>query len=788
MAFTSLQSRLGQLPLVLAGPILRRTDARTVTVWVALREARSVAVEVFADGAGAVPLLRGERATVRLGERLHVVAVTARSSQAVLEPGKIYLYDLDFGNNQRLASPNVLSSTGGVTAMAAVAYAGFSKTLPSFALPPSSLGQLRIVHGSCRKSHGGGADALTALHTMLLDSVTDPFARPHHLLLTGDQIYADDVPDVLLHLIRDARTALGLPGEALPDIAPDSPELEPGHRGLYATDQAGMTAVVGIGSSSDFKVAKSHLLTFAEYALMYLFAWSPVLWPAAGDLPAVDRVHPPGTTVDGKDPRKYYAEELAAVTRFRAALADVRHGLANVPTYMIFDDHDVSDDWFLNQAWSRRVLTKPAGRQVVQNGLLAFALFQAWGNTPEAFESGWGAGLLAVAPNWAGSTPILESTLENNRLRHPSDWPTWNFRVTGPDVEAGGVTGPRYELIVLDARTWRSFPGGMSDPPALIEDGRMALQFPPREQTVEVSFVVAPAPVVGNPLPELIQEKVGTGPYGAFIGDRETWELHRGTFEALITRLAARGRPGADGRRKARVVLLSGDVHYGFTTRLQYWGDRPFRELAPAGSDLVAAQLTASACKNQEIKTYVVHAAGYGGLPESGSKRTLGWRARPQVRTGLPSVLPAAWVKTRWQPWLLAGEPPVLELETTPPLIDVTPPPDWAHRRDYLVAAGDLPTALDWAAILPVGVPGNPDPEQFRRAIGKFLGRRAVGVNNFGEVRLTWGSGEDKAVVHTLWWRRKGESTVPIEPLRVFTVSLSFSDANYPRPTAAGAP
>jgi hypothetical protein len=43
--------------------------------------------------------------------------------------------------------------------------------------------------------------------------------RPHLLLLTGDQIYADDVADALLALCTDAGTTLlGLPdaGELLP--------------------------------------------------------------------------------------------------------------------------------------------------------------------------------------------------------------------------------------------------------------------------------------------------------------------------------------------------------------------------------------------------------------------------------------------------------------------------------------------------------------------------------------------------------------------------------------------
>jgi hypothetical protein len=789
MTFVSLNRRIEQLPLVLAGPVLRRTGEQAVTVWLALKEARTVRLEVVANAVPDQVVLRGERPTVRLGERLHVVAVTARPQLGPLEPGQLYLYDLDLGNGQRLASTNVLSSAGGLGAASTVAYPGLAITLPSFSLPPQQLSALRIVHGSCRKAHGEGFDALAALDTMLAASAGDALGRPHHLFLTGDQIYGDDVADALLHVLVDARTALGLPAESLPAAALDAPELRPGRRGRYATDVAGMSAVYGVGGE-DWQVAKSHLLTFAEYSLMYLFAWSPVLWPAPGDLPAYASVFPDGPPTglmaSKRKHQKHYDEELAALERFRATLAPVRRALANVATYMIFDDHDVTDDWFINQAWCDRVLKQPAGRQVVQNALLAYALFQAWGNTPDAFEQGWGAGLLAAAQAWTGSTPILASTVEGDRLRHPATWPSWSFRVLGPAVTAAGGTGPRYEVVVIDPRTWRAFPGSSGDPAALIDDGQMAIQLPQAEPTVELSFVVAPAPVVGNPLVESIQELVAVGPYATFVGDREMWELHRGTYEALLARLAARGAPGADGRRQSRVVLLSGDVHYGFTTRLQYWGDRPFRDLAPEASDLVAAQLTSSACKNEESKTHLVHAVGYGKPRRLRLKRSFGWRVRPTGQELQFSTDVREEVRIDVRPWTLEGEPPILDAEAMPPAILANKPPDWVYRRDYLGAEGDPLAPGDWALLYAASVaPPLTELAGVRGAIAKLLGRSVVGVNNLGEVRISWGLGEDKAVTHALWWRKGGDGQTPatIQPLRSFTVSLSFKDANYPRPT-----
>jgi hypothetical protein len=49
---------------------------------------------------------------------------------------------------------------------------------------------------------------------------------------------------------------------------------------------------------------------------------------------------------------------------------------------MIFDDHDVTDDWNLTARWRHRVHASPAGRRIVANALAAYWAFQGWGNDP----------------------------------------------------------------------------------------------------------------------------------------------------------------------------------------------------------------------------------------------------------------------------------------------------------------------------------------------------------------------------------------------------------------------
>ena len=58
-----------------------------------------------------------------------------------------------------------------------------------------------------------------------------------------------------------------------------------------------------------------------------------------------------------------YNNDIARLTEIKRTLPKVRRALANVPTYMIFDDHEISDDWFLNPTWRDRCSVSPRHSQ-----------------------------------------------------------------------------------------------------------------------------------------------------------------------------------------------------------------------------------------------------------------------------------------------------------------------------------------------------------------------------------------------------------------------------------------
>ena len=573
MSWISLADRIDNLPLILAGPIVRRTEPRLVTIWLALKEARDVTLRIYAqDATGELSQqMEGTRATVRLGDNLHLVAVTAHviDDEEALSWGQLYYYDLFFSSTPDLQPTEHLTTPGVLTTdpiekdpLQRLTYPGHP--LPGFMLPAADVSDLRIVHGSCRKPHGVGKEMLSALDTIIAVASRDQTGatrRPQQLFLTGDQIYADDVAVPLLFALTDASQILfaGNKAELLPEVGCTADQLLPTTRKGIVSDKARLTS-----SKVD-----NHLLSLAEYAAMYLFSWSDVLWP--DELLAAEELwtlHPELQPATGKREkvRLSYAEVSARLQAFRGRLPGVRRALANIATYMICDDHDITDDLFLDGAWCQQVLCNPLGRRIMRNGLLAYALFQAWGNIPTQFEDAQGHALLQAIDGWRGDDKdpriarieeaigLPTSFAGTGSLQHPQQALRWHYTYVGPN----------YQLIAMDTRTERHY-RAPTDFPGLLSPQAMQTQLGMnRRDDAEVTIILSAAPVLGIDFVENIQFWSRWQVKDNYSFDREAWALEWGTFQQLLHTISS----------MQRVVFLSGDVHYAFGSSLEYWNRR----------------------------------------------------------------------------------------------------------------------------------------------------------------------------------------------------------------------
>ena len=572
MSWTPLAERFSTLPLILAGPMLRRAEPRAVTVWLALKASCRVILRIYAGNAGGklVQRFEGTRQTVRLGDHLHIVAVTASTTneQEQLAWGELYYYNMFFqpdntpenyvaGAFADLDTPGILTiDPSSADPLHRLVYPGHP--LPSFVLPHEDLNQVKLLHGSCRKPHGIGKEMLSAVDTMLESAPGNLAERPQQLFMTGDQIYGDDVAASLLFALIDAGNILfeGNKEEVLPLVQIPARMLAPGERREVVQNKAMFTT----------STPENHLLAFAEYAAMHLFAWSDVLWP--DDLPGAEdvwNVYPEARPRPEKQKKAEitFADHMERLRAFRSTLPQVRRALANTATYTICDDHDVTDDWFLDGAWCRRVLSNPLGRRVVRNAITVYALFQAWGNTPEQFDQPNGIALLeAIDTNRGDELDQQEDTIAeiiglpasfegSGELPHSPRALHWYYT----------YSAPRYQLIVLDTRTQRLYRSPSEFPGLLAPDAIERQIVAAERKDAEVTIIISAAPVLGVGFMEAIQFWSRLRIKDNYAYDREAWNLEWGTFQALLCAVSA----------MKRVVFLSGDVHYAFAASLDYW-------------------------------------------------------------------------------------------------------------------------------------------------------------------------------------------------------------------------
>ena len=788
-----------QLPLILCGPILRRTESDSVTVWIVLKEPRTVTLRVFSHAPPpALESLReemqGTRATVALGKHLHIVAVTAQPVEAdrPLAPGTIYFYNLFFSttdvspvpeNADQLNSPNVFQLAG-ASSLDALQPTGLSYSiehrLPSFSLPPNDLNKLRILHGTCRKPDGEGMDALTAVDVMIDQSWPVADERPHLLLHNGDQIYADDVANTVLFLLMDADKSLMGFNEPLPNVQL-ADDLKPGKR----------TSIVHLLAKLTTEDPENHLLSLGEYFAMHLFSWSDVLW--AIEFPSFEEGFP--DPFPDFDPRKVYNEERSSVLEFRRTLKNVRRALANVPSYMMFDDHDVTDDWNMLRDWCERVYASRLGRRVIQNGLLCYAVFQAWGNTPERFSAGQpGEKLLDAAAAWINDKGKNETqeveiarlvgipgslsadgTLTGlffkdnrsglSRLTRADDALRWNYSIKGPE----------FNILVLDSRTQREFTDDKFAPPAHLGPAALVDQVPLDDvDPNKLQVVVATTNVLTIPFFHgrkvygdkfifewwyiithlfrrlfysfIVKKLFGFSKYNPDLSD--SWKPQTESFEALLSRLARRTAAN-NGKRTARVLFMSGDVHFSWVSRMQYWAEHPFEADASAEPiDAIFAHLTSSAFKKEEIYGPLFHSWGYIPMTDSLPEpiQWFGWKERSTIGISPQNMgRNADWVQM--EDWMSRHTPPMLSLVDAPDTQSVLKTPDWRYRIDFALGKkSGINLSLDLLT-----KPNPSDHENWFKVIGEAQRRykdyaqkygdgiEIVGKNNIAELRLQWG-------------------------------------------------
>lgn len=584
------------LPAILAGPIVRKLTGTSVSIWLATPGPMDAEL-VVAPAMGAGDAVRAPAQSAQVGAHLWLHLFTA-TDPGGFTPNTVYTYDL------ALRSGN-WPGDGRPPALDALALPGFRR--PSFRALPTTATELRFGQASCRKPHGGdgttGCRDAVAQFTRGLDA--DPFAldgdRLHAVFHTGDQIYADDVAGPLMPILQGLDRDLIRGAANTHGAEPSFDPLPPiGGRERPSTAM-GLTAGA---------VAKDHLWRLGEFAAMYLLAWSDICWPDtlpawnAGRIADVD--NPDGTGRIKALSEEVWAGQIAALETFRATLPNVRRVLANTANFMMFDDHEITDDWNLDHAWFRRVYANAQGRAVIRNGLAAYTAFQHWGNAPERFAQPGTperSVLDALDAGHAEGTDLALALPPQDAIPEPPEPAPGTLlpplRSMDGDVSIrfdyrlGPAQGWPVQVAALDPRTARAYPNRDAAIGRIAAAALDAMLPSPSAAEVELPLIISlPAPFLGmNLLEHVIQPITELLPGGRQSFDVEPWTAYGQGYETFIARLG----------EFQSVIALSGDVHYGFTRALRRTEQNQLSR---------AAQFTASASKNAEIKTMAIHTLG----------------------------------------------------------------------------------------------------------------------------------------------------------------------------------
>jgi hypothetical protein len=286
---------------------------------------------------------------------------------------------------------------------------------------------------------------------------------------------------------------------------------------------------------------------------------------------------PPHDTLDficlRRDTSEPPGEEVADFEEYARLYKDswgepaIRWLFSTVPSAMIFDDHEVSDDWNISEDWLEETRMKPWWNDQIVGAHASYWVYQHLGNLSpaELFANELFEQVRCTENAW----PLLREFAY--RAHRTSEGTRWSFY-----RDFGNV-----RLIVMDSRGGRVLEEGRR---SMIDAGEWAWIEDKAAGAFDHLLFGASLPVLlGHGMHHLQawNEAVCTGVWGERtkeLGERirrsqdlDQWASFRDSFAALtglIRRLAA----GEKGTPPSSITILSGDIHHGYLVEAAFDG------------------------------------------------------------------------------------------------------------------------------------------------------------------------------------------------------------------------
>ena len=287
---------------------------------------------------------------------------------------------------------------------------------------------------------------------------------------------------------------------------------------------------------------------------------------------------PPLDTLDfirsRRDTGKPPGEEVASFEEYAHLYRDswgdpaIRWLLSTVPSAMIFDDHEVADDWNISEAWVEETRNHPWWNDQISGSHVSYWIYQHLGNlSPKELAEN---DLFERVKTAEDAGPVLREYAY--RAHRESAGTRWSFY-----RDFGGA-----RLVMIDSRGGR-----------VLERGQRSMVDAEEWRWIE-EYAIGGFDhlLLGTSLPVLLgpgmhhlqawNEAVCSGVWGERAAewgekirrsqDLDHWSSFRDSFVRL-TDLIRRVGAGEKGRPPASILVFSGDVHHGYLTESTFRDD-----------------------------------------------------------------------------------------------------------------------------------------------------------------------------------------------------------------------
>src|SRR6266511_3926861 len=318
----------------------------------------------------------------------------------------------------------------------------------------------------------------------------------------------------------------------------------------------------------------------------------------------------------GADQGGYGGDALDALARALRGRPEARWLLSTVPSAMIFDDHDVHDDWNTSRSWRQDIQATSWWAERITGGLMSYWIYQHLGNLApgELDEDKTYAAVRAAGDGEAVLRAFAQAADREADGAKGARWSHW--RDLGPT-----------RLVVIDSRCGR-----------ILDGTRSMLSESEQEWIVARLDGDYDHLLLGTSLPWLLppalhaveawNERLCEHParWRARLGERmrrgadlEHWPAFDASFRWLAGVVADLGRGAAGREPPATICVLSGDVHHTYVCEATF--DDPVRSRV--------YQLTCSPVHNQ-VPRYMRLAfrLSWSRLAEQAARLVLGRLAR----------------------------------------------------------------------------------------------------------------------------------------------------------------